>query len=56
MKEEGIDPEKIKNLPVQVDEALKAQTRIESDLATVKSQQQQLIDLLGKAIKAEPQE
>lgn len=46
MKQEGIDPEQIRKLPQQVGEALEGQTRIESDLATVKAQQQQLIEIL----------
>ncbi len=51
MVQEGINPEEIKKLPKQVDDSLKAQTRIESDLATVKAQQQQLLDLLGRVVK-----
>lgn len=46
MKQEGIDPEELKQLPKKVQEGRESQTRIESDLATVKAQQQQLIDIL----------
>lgn len=55
MKQEGIDPEEIKQLPKKVDDALQGQTRIESDLATVKAQQQQLIDILKERINQPPQ-
>lgn len=50
MKQEGIDPEQIKKLPKQVDDAIQGQTRIESDLATVKAQQKQLLDLLQERL------
>lgn len=55
MIQEGIDPEKIKKLPDQVDTALQAQNRIESDLATVKAQQKQLIEILQQTIRPPPQ-
>lgn len=51
MKQEGIDPEQIKQLPKQVDDALQGQQRIESDLATVKAQQKQLIELLKEKVQ-----
>lgn len=51
MKQEGIDPDQIKELPRKVEEGRQAQTRIESDLSSLKAQNQQVIDLLGKLIK-----
>jgi predicted PurR-regulated permease PerM len=50
MVQEGIYIEELKNLPKAVEDGRQAQTRIESDLSSLKAQQQQVIDLLGKIV------
>lgn len=51
---QGIDPQEFKNIPKKVEEHGQAQKRIESDLASIKAQQQQLLDLLKQQIQTQP--
>jgi hypothetical protein len=52
---QGIDPQEFKDIPRKVEEQSEAQTRIESDLATLKAQQQQLLDLLKQQVAPQPE-
>lgn len=51
---QGVDPKQFKEIPDKVKKQGEAQTRIESDLATIKAQQQQLLDLLKEQITTPP--